>query len=329
MLQFCGISMSPVKAFFQLIRWRNLLIVLLTQWFVWQCAIRPMASWSTEPVFLNGFHFLLLSLSTVFIAAAGYIINDYFDVKIDVINRPQKVIIERVISRRGAILWHSMLNIAGFVIAFYLALKLHNYWVVSIQLACTILLWFYSTTFKRRFVIGNVVVAILTALTVLILAVFEPALYPHINFTYFLVENGKTLVNPFGVIAVYTYFAFMLTWMREIVKDMEDFKGDAEDGCITMPIKIGLKKSTGYVLFFGILAILPLSVAALKLFYGAWSVLGIYILVALIIPIVAWLFFLPRRATSEHYGKASRWLKIIMLLGILSLLLYYWLQYLI
>src|SRR5687768_4453628 len=134
--------MKPVPAFFQLIRWRNLLIVFLTQWFIWQCVIHPMNGWSAVPVFLTPFRFILLSLSTVFIAAAGYIINDYFDVKIDVINRPQKVIIDKVISRRAAILWHSFFNIAGFVLALYLARAMGNYYVVIIQLVCTILLWF-------------------------------------------------------------------------------------------------------------------------------------------------------------------------------------------
>jgi 4-hydroxybenzoate polyprenyltransferase len=319
--------MKPLPAFFQLIRWRNLLIVMLTQWFIWACVIHPMKDWSAVPVFLTPFHFILLTLSTIFIAAAGYIINDYFDVKIDVINRPQKVIIDKVISRKAAILWHSFFNVSGFVLALYLAREMGNYYVIIIQLVCTVLLWFYSTTFKRRFVIGNVVVAILTGLTVLILAVFEPALYPHINFRYFLRADGRLLVNPFGVIAVYTYFAFMLTWMREIVKDMEDFKGDAEDGCVTMPIVIGLQKSTRYVLFFGVLALIPLAVAAVKLFAGAWSVLGIYIIVALIFPLIAWLIFLPQKATVAHYGKASKYIKFIMLAGIASLLIYFWLQY--
>ena len=319
--------MKLIAAFFQLARWRNLLIVLLTQWFVWLCVVNPMRDWSAEPTFLTPLNFLLLSLSTVFIAAAGYIINDYFDVKIDLINKPNKVIIERLISRRTAILLHSGLNVLGFILAFYLAAKLNNYWVVTIQFVCTILLWFYSTTFKRQFVTGNVVVALLTGLTIMIVAVYEPNLHRFINLDYFFSVGDKVLVNPFMVIAVYTYFAFMLTWMREIVKDMEDFKGDAEDGCVTMPIKIGIKNSTCYVLVLGILAMLPLTVASFKLIFGKWVVLGLYIAVALIVPMIIWLIFLPRKSTSAHFGKASRWLKIIMLLGIASLLLYYWLQY--
>lgn len=287
-----------------------------------------MVEWTVAPVFLTPVNFLLLSLSTILIAAAGYIINDYFDVKIDVINRPQKVIVDKIITRRAAILWHSFFNITGFLLAFYLARKLGNYYVVLIQLTCTLLLWFYSTHFKRQFVIGNVVVALLTALTVMIIAVFEPALYPFINFELFYAIHGKIIVNPFGVIAVYTYFAFMLTWMREIVKDMEDFKGDAEDGCVTMPIRIGLQRSARLVVLFGIITILPLLVAAIKLCSGSWSVLGIYIIIMLLLPLLMWLLYLPRKSTVLHYGKASKYLKFIMLSGIASLLLYYWLQYL-
>lgn len=320
--------MKTITSFFQLIRWRNLVIVFLTQWFIWQCVIHPMEGWAQVSVFLSAKNFLLLSLSTLLIAAAGYIINDYFDVKIDVINRPQKVIVDKVISRRAAILWHSFFNVTGFLLALYLARKMGNYYVVIIQLVCTLLLWFYSTHFKRQFVIGNVVVALLTALTVLILAVYEPALYSFLNFDLFLKIGSRLLVNPFGVIAVYTYFAFMLTWMREIVKDMEDFKGDAEDGCVTMPIKIGLQKSARLVIFFGLITILPLLVAAIKLCSGSWSVLGVYIIVMLIAPLAVWLWFLPRKSTVQHYGKASKYLKFIMLSGIASLLIYYWLQYL-
>ncbi len=326
MLQLC-ILMKQLTAFLQLIRWRNLLIVFGTQWVVWQCVVRPMEKWSAVTVFLEPVHFLLLSLSTVLIAAAGYVINDYFDVKIDVINRPQKVIVDRIISRRAAILWHSILNIAGFILALYLAMLLKRYALVGLQLSSIILLWFYSTTYKRMFVSGNVIVALLAALTVLAIAFYEPALYPHLNGNYFLFANGHLLVNPMGVIMVYAYFAFMLTWMREIVKDMEDFKGDAEQGCITMPIKIGLRKSIHFIFSLGGLAILPLLLAAIRLLLGAWLLLGVYIIVALVVPLGVWLYFLGRKATTQHYARASRWLKVIMLLGITTLGIYYVLQY--
>jgi len=317
--------MKPIPAFFQLIRWRNLVIILLTQWSVWWCAIVPMATWN-RPLFLNGRNFLLLTLSTVFIAAAGYIINDYFDVRIDIVNKPDKVIIEKVIKRRWAIIFHTIFNLAGIALACYLAREIQNMWVVSIQLFCTLLLWFYSTHLKRQFISGNLAVALLTGLTVLILAVYEPTLYPFMRRNYSIQASGRNIVNPFWVIMVYTYFAFMLTWMREIVKDMEDFRGDAEDGCMTMPIKIGLHPSGYVVTCLGVLAIIPLCIAAYKLISGAGLLLGIYVLVGLIIPLAALLFFLPGKHTSRHYATASKWLKLIMISGLAALLIYHFKQ---
>ena len=288
-----------------------------------------MASWSHADIFLRPAHFFMLSLSTLLIAASGYIINDYFDVKIDVINRPEKVIVERSINRRIAILWHSIFNAIGFLLAFILAKRLGIYQAMLLQLTSTILLWFYSTHFKRQFVIGNLIVALLTALSILILAVYEPAIYPHVHFNFYLESEGKGYLNPFGVVLVYAFFAFMLTWMREVVKDMEDFKGDAEDGCVTMPIKVGLKTSTRFVIALGIVALIPLILAGVKMLFGHWWVLGVYVLVFLVVPLIIWMRFLTQGARTEHYGKASKWLKIIMVLGVFSLLIYYWVQFLV
>jgi 4-hydroxybenzoate polyprenyltransferase len=302
-------------------------IVFFTQAFIWLCVVLPLKRWFPDLVFLDGIHFLFLSLSTVCIAAAGYIINDYFDIRIDLINKPDKVIIERAISRRGAIILHSILNVAGLLLALYLALQLGRPSAVFIQLGCTLLLWLYSTKLKRQFVSGNIAVGLLTSLTVIILAVFEPVLYPFIYVDFFFKKNGAIFVNPLGVIFVYTYFAFMLTWMREIIKDMEDFKGDVENGCLTMPIKIGLQKSVRWVILLGMLTIIPLLLAAGKLLSAKWMILGMYILLALVLPIIFLLFTLPQKANREHYAKASKRLKWIMVAGICSLLIYYALQY--
>jgi 4-hydroxybenzoate polyprenyltransferase len=319
--------MQILNAFFRLIRWRNLLIVAFTQLLIWCCVIQPMKSWNTALPFLNGWHITLLILSTVFIAAAGYIINDYFDVKIDVINRPQKVIVDVYISRKAAILWHSALNIAGLLLAAYLARKIGNYWVLSVQVLTTLLLWFYTTAWKRQFVIGNIIVALLTACAIMLLLLFEPSLKPFLSFQFFIQQAGRLIVNPAGVIAVYAFFAFMLTWMREIVKDMEDFKGDAEDGCITMPIKMGLQRSSYFVSFLGILTIVPLVIVAIKLLTGDWALLGMYLLLVLVLPIVIVIAQLHRKATTTHYARYSKYLKMIMVAGVASLIVYFILQY--
>jgi len=310
-------------AWLQLIRWRNLIIIFLTQLLAWACVIIPSRHFEDVPYVLGPVYFLLLALSTVLIAAAGYIINDYFDIKIDAINRPGKVVLEKQIPRRKAIIAHTLINIVALVLAGIVARRAGHYEWLALQLSCTLLLWFYSTDFKRQFMSGNVIVAILTALTIITLILYEPAMHHYMGRFYFLFVNGKKFVNPVWVLGVYAYFAFTLTWMREIVKDMEDYKGDAEQGCVTMPIKWGLKRSAQLAQLLGFAAVVPLLIASYKLCAARWWFMGLYTLLALALPVIAWIFFLQTRVTTEHYHKASRYLKVIMVLGIGSLIIYY------
>lgn len=307
----------------RLIRWQNLIIVFLTQLFAWGCVVMPMQQYSPVPLVLAWNNFLLLSISTVLIAAAGYIINDYFDVKIDMINRPEKLILEKRIPMKWAIVVHSILNGVAIFLAAIVAHRSGHISYIAMQLCCSLLLWLYSTTFKRQFISGNVVVAILTAFTIAVLILYEPALHYYLKQDFFVASKQMLTPNPFWVLCTYGYFAFMLTWMREIVKDMEDFKGDAEQGCVTMPIKWGLLRSCRFTQALGVLATVPLIIGAVKLLKEQWYVLGIYTLVGLALPIIIWMLYLPRHATTKHYGKESRYLKIIMVLGVVSLMIYY------
>lgn len=310
-------------ALLRLIRWTNLLIVFLTQALAWACVVWPVMEQSGTPWLLHPLRFLNIGLSTVAIAAAGYIINDYFDLRIDAINKPDKIILEKQIKRRDAILLHSLLNITGLFLGALVAFGAgHPEWL-GLQLLCTILLWFYSTHFKRQFVTGNVVVAFLTALTIVTLIVYEPGLHPYLLKPAFVPLNGRIIPNPVYVLGVYAFFAFVLTWMREVVKDMEDFKGDAEEGCVTMPIRWGLLRSVRFVQLLSLVAIVPLVIAGLRLISEDWLLLGIYSLAALVLPLLLWTPWLNTKATTAHYHQASRRLKIIMVLGIGSLLLYY------
>lgn len=310
-------------AWLKLIRWQNLIIIFLTQLFAWGCVVMPMKHYSTVPVVLNWSNFLLLSISTVLIAAAGYIINDYFDVKIDIINRPEKLVLEKKIPMKWAIVVHSILNIGAIFLAIIVARRAGHYSFIAVQVCCTALLWFYSTKFKREFMIGNVVVSILTALTIVTLMLYENAIRHYLLEDFFIYSGQQLIPNPVWVLGTYAYFAFMLTWMREIVKDMEDFKGDAEQGCVTMPIKWGLLKSVRFIQILGICTVLPLIAGAVKLLNEQWYTLGIYTLAGLALPIMIWLYYLPKKATTKHYHKESRGLKIIMILGIVSLVIYY------
>lgn len=270
----------------------------------------------TEPL-LNTTNFLLLSLSTVLIAAAGYIINDYFDIRIDLKNKPEKVVVGKVISSRTSIIAHTVLNVAALLMAGYVAMQAHHYEWPLLQVGCTLLLWIYSTTLKRRYIIGNIAISLLTALTIVTLMAYEPTLQEH--------ESGSIPGSlPVWVLSVYAYFAFMLTWIREIVKDMEDMDGDESEGCDTLPIRKGLQFATLFTMGLSLLVMLPLIAATFYLFRFGFNLLGYYIIVALVVPMVIWCMYIGRGFTARHYAKASRGLKVIMLLGILSLLLYYY-----
>lgn len=313
-----SIQRFNLTAWLRLVRWPNLLIIALTQLVAWWCIIHPLR----ELRVLTPLNFLLLCLSTVLIAGGGYIINDYFDIQIDVINKPDKVILERDIPRRHAIIVHSVMNILAMIFAGMVAFQAgHPEWLI-LQLACTGLLWRYSTTWKRQFMIGNVVVSLMTALTVVALIIYEPSLH---HATRSLIVLRRLSVSPMAALSIFAFFAFILTWMREIVKDMEDYKGDDAEGCVTMPIRWGLLTSSRFVQVIGTVAIVVLLVAIgwmVAQLDRPWLQVQLYfILGTVIIPLAVWCWRLPQQATSEHYHLASKRLKDIMIFGVLSLAL--------
>ncbi len=311
-----------MNAWLRLIRWNNLLIILLTQVLAWVCVILPIGRYTHTPLLLTPLNFSCLCLSTVLIAAAGYVINDYFDIHIDAINKPDKMILETIIPRRMAIIWHTALNIIGIALAAYVARQAHHYEWLLLQGCCTLLLWFYSTHFKRQFMTGNLVVALLTSLTVVTLMVYETAIHYFATQWYFIRTPTFSAPNPVWVLGMYAFFAFMLTWIREIVKDMEDLPGDAAEGCVTMPIKWGLLRSVRFTQLLCAVVIVPLAIVSTKLYVAHWYTLALYTLCTIIVPIGIWSLFLQQKATSAHYHRASTRLKMIMVMGVGSLIIY-------
>lgn len=278
----------------QLIRWKNLLIICFTQWVAWRCVIA-----APNPDALTRNNFFFLTLSTTLIAAAGYIINDYFDRAIDAVNKPGKVIVGRIVSVNVAFSLYVVLNAAAISLAAIVAFKAHHVEWLLLQFACIILLWFYSTHFKRQYMIGNLVVSLLAALTILVLVVYKPAIsMPQAN-------TGHSTV-----LAGFAFFAFMLTWMREIVKDMEDVEGDAQYHCQTMPLKSGMKFSARFTKVLCAVTLVILLAFDYKL-----------LLVA--VPLIVWALRFSGNKTRQQYHAASRQLKFIMLLGACSLIFYF------
>ncbi len=227
-------------AFLNLIRFQNLLLIALVQYLIRYCLIAPMVHFSNLELQLSHFDFFLLCLSTVMIAAAGYIINDYFDTRIDSVNKPDKVIVGRSIKRRVAMGAHLVISFLAIAIAFYLARKVGMYKLGFIHVLSAGFLWFYSTDFKKQLLIGNLVVAMLAALVPLIVGLYEIPLLIK-KYREVLVETSANFNFIFYFVAAYSGFSFLSTFVREVVKDMEDFSGDKEFGRNTIPIALGIK----------------------------------------------------------------------------------------
>ncbi len=302
---------NPLIAFFKLIRIENLLIIAVTQICIKYLVLAPLNEYSKFTPFL----FIVSLVSTLLIAAAGYIINDYFDVKTDKINRPNTVVVDVSIKRRWAMLFHIALNAIGLLLGLYLALKCNQLKLVTVQIVSILLLWFYSTHFKKQLLIGNIIVSLLTAIIPLMPMVYDYYLSGPIDpFTRMLLAP---YLNRFPIIVLaYAAFAFLMSFAREVIKDMEDYKGDAQTGCKTMPIVWGMITSK-VVTFFTILITIGLLLLASLKFYKENQLIAVYYIFGLlVIPLILLIIQTVRAKTSAHFKTASLLLKFVMLFGI-------------
>lgn len=238
-------------------------------------------------------HFAVLVLSTVLIAAGGYIINDYFDVKIDRINKPHRVWIGKTISRRSALVIHQLFSVSGVLMAFYIG------WMPGlIHILSVWLLWFYASGFKKKPLIGNFVVAFLTALVI--------------------AEIALVYTPSNRLIYMYAVFAFFINFIREIIKDMEDMRGDELHGARTLPILFGIHKTKR--LLYALMGVFLLS-----MFFFMYKVEDVKIRVFSGILLVHWivlLAFIVRADRKAHFTFLSSLCKWTILLGMLSLPLF-------
>ena len=278
-----------IAALFRLTRFWNLVIIGLAQY----CT----AGFLIDSTTIFDVNLLMLSVSTILIAAAGYIINDYYDVKIDLINKPDRVVIGKSITRRYAILFHTSLSLTGVAIGFLL-----NWRIGVINFFSAFFLWLYSNNLKRQPLIGNFMVAVLTGLSILI-----------VNLLYEANKPGERAAN--SLVVIYSLFAFFMTLVREMIKDMEDLRGDNTFGCKTLPIIWGLRKSKFFV--YAVIALFAVSVLLINRNYIGLPMY--YFILFLFLPLGWLLTRLIRADTIKDFYKLSQFCKVIMLLGISSM----------
>ena len=307
--------------FIKLIRIQNLLIIAFTQYVIRWCVIYPILkahniSYSLQ---LDELHFFLLVLSTVMVAAAGYIINDYFDVRIDKINKPQRLVIDKGIKRRVAMGAHTVINILAILIASYLAYSIGSWRLALIHFMCASGLWFYSTTFKRQLLIGNIVIASFTAMVPLIVAIYE--VLPAYK-AYAPMEENLSFKPIWNVIFGISFFAFLTTLIREIIKDIEDFEGDIEYGCNTLPIVIGKKYTKLIVILISLLTIFCLVYLQILQWKHNQLTDFYYFTIAFQLPFCYLIYKTATGISKKDFHIASNTLKFIMLMGICYLFIY-------
>lgn len=277
-----------LKFFFKLIRYGNLLLLFLTQFFVKICIIDKGMPWMLG---MKDLRFMVLNFSTVLIAAAGYIINDYYDIKIDLVNKPRKLIVGKSVSRRKALIWHLSLTVIGVAAGFY-----NGYLIGGIHLFSAFMLWWYSNKLKRLPLTGNVVVAFLSGLSIYIIAICYR--------------------NSYDIILCYALFAFYISLIREIIKDIEDMKGDAAFGCATLPLVWGIRKTKRFIV--ATITLFMLTILFLLPQFPALAI--IYLSLLVLAPLCLVLIKLHKADTQKDFSQLSLYCKFLMCSGLGSIL---------
>ena len=302
-------------------RFSNLVIIAITQYFLRWFIIKPILAYSGFKAQLSSLQFAALVLATVFLAAAGYIINDYFDRKTDLINRPGRVIVGRLIYPRYAMAAHFIFTMIGLFFGGFLAFNIHRLGLSSVFILSSVLLWFYSTTYKRQLIVGNVIISLLVGMVPLLTLMFEFPLLVEKYQLYILAEGNKFKILLFWILS-YSAFAFIINLIREIVKDMEDFEGDYVFGCNSIPITWGMK--TTRLIIANIIVITILPICYLLLFHLHDIISFIYIPLFIVFPLIILAIGIFRTDTKEQYHRLSLLIKMVMLTGLLYCPLVYY-----
>ncbi|MEP0366625.1 MAG: geranylgeranylglycerol-phosphate geranylgeranyltransferase [Cyclobacteriaceae bacterium] len=267
----------------------NLLIIGSTQYLT---AIFLVSDFGQKKASLTSLGFFMMVVSTLLIAAGGYIINDYYDQKIDMINRPDKVVVGTLFRRRLAMAAHFLLSILGIVLGFYIKLE-----IGLIHIFSTFCLWYYSNSLRRLPLVGNLIIAFMAGLALLLVPVFlgrnEPVVY------------------------IYAIFAMSIILIREVVKDIEDVKGDATFGCQSIPVVWGIRGAKVFiyiVILGGSLFLLSFLVVI-----DNWHVRYYFLS---LLPLFGWFVFKLAVADrkSEFEGLRS-FTNLIILTGLISMLI--------
>lgn len=296
--------------YLKLIRYQNLLMLAFMQLLFRYAFLKQQ----DIPLALADWQYGLLVLSSVLLAAAGYVINNILDVATDTINKPNDVVVGKGISETLAYNIYFGLNVTGVAIGCYLSNVIMRPTFAVIFIFIASLLYFYSTSLKQIMVLGNFVVALLLALSVIIIGVFD--LFPATT-----IENKAQMASMFSILIDYAVFAFMINFIREIIKDIEDVNGDYNQGMNTLPIAIGNSRAAKVALGFSAIPFI------LTLFYidkyfieNNLYIVTLYAFAFVLAPLGYFAVKIISAKSQKDFHHLSTILKLILLFGILSIL---------
>ena len=296
--------------FLNLIRWKNLLLIALVQVLIKYGLLLPF----DVQITLGWLGFTILIAATLCIAAAGNIINDMYDVETDLVNKPEKVIVGKSISKKNAHYLFLGFNIVGVALGFYLSHLVGRQQLFTIFVIISALLYVYASYLKQTLLIGNIVISLLVASSLLIVGLFE--LLPVINDT-----NRSVQLTFFRIIFDYAVFAFIINLIREMVKDLEDIDGDHKAKMNTLPIVLGRERVTKIIFFLSLIPVAAVVYYMVTYLYKQPVAIG-YFLVFIIAPLIYVSIKLFNAETKNQFQHISSILKLVMLFGMLSMLLY-------
>lgn len=308
-----------IKGLARLVRLPNLVFIVVFQVLLRYWLILPLfGKYGIEPA-LSTFQFVMLIVATVFIAAGGNAINDYFDVEADKVNRPQRLVVGNGVNRRSALLTHVNTTLIGLFAGLYLSFVLRRPAFLILFVTLPVLLWFYSTYFKKQILVGNILVASLVALTGYMVVSVEFAALDRI-------PGGPDTSRPplswvWYVVCAYSLFAFISNLGREVIKDIEDIEGDGKIGCHTLVIELGASYSKAVVvlietvLMAGCIMALGNVPSTINCLYAT-----VYFAILIAIPTIILCVMVCRGKTRKDFHRASVLSKLIMCAGMLSII---------
>ncbi|WP_196890276.1 geranylgeranylglycerol-phosphate geranylgeranyltransferase [Aureivirga sp. CE67] len=294
--------MNKIIAFLSFIRWKNLLIMIVMQLFF---------KFGIDSIELNLNSlsysvFFLLIFATFFIAAAGNLINDYFDIECDKINKPRKSLILDIFDRKSILKLYTVLNIFGFISGLGISIVIGKPLYSFIFLGIILILFLYSKFLKKTLILGNFLIALLLSISVILVPLFEQIPFHFSN-------------KIFDIIFNYALFVFIFNLFREIIKDIEDIDGDYKIGAKTLPIILGRKRAKNISLLFAGASLYQILDLSFNVFETTFEIKTLFV-IFIFLPIMIVMYKTTLAEKKSEFRKISNYIKIILAIGVFSIL---------